>query len=129
MAEFWELVKFLFLSCLFKLSLTPPLGLVPGVIGCLQALEAVKIITDKGDPLSSRLLLYSAMDAHFRNVRLRRRSPQCQVCGDTPSIRELIDYEQFCHSAANDRPEVLKFCATFSFHQRHLPLRIEASIF
>lgn len=81
------------------------LGAVPGVIGCLQALEAVKLVTGKGNPLSGRLLLYSAMDAQFRTVKLRSRNAACVVCGDAPSITELIDYEQFCRSSAHDRHE------------------------
>jgi adenylyltransferase/sulfurtransferase len=78
---------------------------VPGVIGCLQALEAVKLVTGKGNPLSGRLLLYSAMYAQFRTVKLRSRNAACVVCGDAPSITELIDYEQFCRSSAHDRHE------------------------
>ncbi len=71
------------------------LGVLPGVIGVIQATEAVKIILDQGDTLSGRLLLYDAMDMRFREVRLRR-DPSCPACGDHPCIGDVTEYEQFC---------------------------------
>lgn len=71
------------------------LGILPAVIGSIQATEAVKIILGKGDSLSGRLLLYDALNMRFRELRLRR-NPGCPVCGDTPTVRELIDYQEFC---------------------------------
>src|SRR5579875_301513 len=71
------------------------LGVLPGIIGCLQALETVKLIVDKGEPLIGRLLLFDALGMKFRELKLRK-NPGCPVCGENPSIRELIDYEQFC---------------------------------
>lgn len=71
------------------------LGVLPGVIGVIQATEAVKIILDKGTSLSGRLLLYDAMDMRFREVKLRR-DPACPACGDSPSIGDVVEYEQFC---------------------------------
>ena len=71
------------------------LGILPAVIGSIQATEAVKIILGKGDSLSGRLLLYDALNMRFRELRLRR-NPDCPVCGDNPTVRELIDYQQFC---------------------------------
>lgn len=71
------------------------LGILPGVIGCLQANEAVKILLEKGEPLIGRLLLFDAMRGHFRELKLRK-DPSCPVCGENPTIRELIDYEEFC---------------------------------
>jgi adenylyltransferase/sulfurtransferase len=71
------------------------LGVLPGVIGLIQATEAIKLITGKGEPLIGRLLLYNALKMEFREVKLRRNS-NCPVCGDRPTIKELIDYEQFC---------------------------------
>ncbi|MBI3088332.1 MAG: molybdopterin-synthase adenylyltransferase MoeB [Candidatus Omnitrophica bacterium] len=71
------------------------LGVLPGVIGLIQATEAVKLIMGQGEPLIGRLLLYNALKMEFREVRLRR-NPNCPVCGDHPTITELIDYEQFC---------------------------------
>src|SRR5262249_30508367 len=71
------------------------LGVLPGIIGCIQATEAVKLILGEGTPLTGRLVRYDALDMKFREYRIRR-DPKCPMCGDSPSITELIDYEQFC---------------------------------
>jgi MoaD family protein len=71
------------------------LGVLPGVIGTIQATEAIKLILGVGQPLIGRLLLYDALGMRFRELKLRR-DPACPVCGDQPTVRELIDYEQFC---------------------------------
>jgi len=71
------------------------LGVLPGVIGTIQATEAIKLILRAGEPLVGRLLLYDAFNMRFRELKLRR-DPACPVCGDRPTIKELIDYEQFC---------------------------------
>ena len=71
------------------------LGVLPGVIGIIQATEAVKLIIGKGEPLIGRLLLYNALKMEFREVKIRR-NPKCPVCGEQPTIKELIDYEEFC---------------------------------
>jgi len=71
------------------------LGVLPGIIGVIQATEAIKLIIGKGEPLIGRLLLYNALTMKFREVKLKR-DPSCPVCGDHPTIKELIDYEQFC---------------------------------
>ncbi len=71
------------------------LGVLPGIIGCIQATEILKLILGKGTLLTSRLLLFNALDMKFRELKLRR-DPKCPVCGDHPTITELIDYEQFC---------------------------------
>ncbi len=71
------------------------LGVLPGIIGTLQAVEAIKLILGTGKPLIGRLLLYNALDADFRHVKLRR-DVNCPVCGDNPTIKQLIDYEEFC---------------------------------
>lgn len=71
------------------------LGILPGLIGLVQATEAVKLILGIGETLSGRLLLYDALAMRFRELKLRR-DPACPVCGDHPTIRELIDYHQFC---------------------------------
>src|SRR4030066_2366407 len=71
------------------------LGVLPGVIGTLQAVEVIKLILGIGKPLIGKLLLYNALDAEFRQVRVRR-DVNCPVCGDNPTIKELIDYEEFC---------------------------------
>jgi adenylyltransferase/sulfurtransferase len=71
------------------------LGILPGMIGIVQATEAAKLILGKGEPLVGRLLLYDALAMRFRELKLRR-DPDCPVCGDHPTIKELIDYHQFC---------------------------------
>jgi adenylyltransferase/sulfurtransferase len=71
------------------------LGVLPGIIGCVQALEAVKLLLGAGDLLVGRLLLFDALRLQFREMRLRR-DPACPLCGDNRSIHELIDYERFC---------------------------------
>jgi adenylyltransferase/sulfurtransferase len=71
------------------------LGILPGLIGCIQATEAVKLILGKGSPLIGRLLLYDALQMTFQEFKVRR-NPTCPACGEQPSITQLIDYEQFC---------------------------------
>ncbi len=71
------------------------LGILPGLIGVVQATEAVKLIIGHGELLIGRLLLYDALNMRFRELKLRR-SPECPVCGDNPTITQLIDYHQFC---------------------------------
>ena len=71
------------------------LGILPGLIGVIQATEAVKIILGVGETLKNRLLLYDALGMRFRELRLRR-DRNCPVCGDHPTVTKLIDYEQFC---------------------------------
>jgi molybdopterin/thiamine biosynthesis adenylyltransferase/molybdopterin converting factor small subunit len=71
------------------------LGALPGMIGVIQATETIKLILGLGEPLVNRLLLYDALGMEFREVKIRR-DPECPLCGDNPSIRELIDYEAFC---------------------------------
>jgi len=71
------------------------LGVLPGTIGLLQATETLKLLTGIGEPLIGRLVQYDALEATFREFRLRK-DPACALCGETPSITELIDYEGFC---------------------------------
>jgi adenylyltransferase/sulfurtransferase len=71
------------------------LGVLPGIIGSIQALEAMKLILNRGDTLVGRLLLFDALRLRFRELKLRR-DPECPVCGERPTVRELIDYEAFC---------------------------------
>jgi adenylyltransferase/sulfurtransferase len=85
------------------------LGVLPGIIGCIQATEILKLALGKGTSLAGRLLLFNALDMKFRELKLRR-DPQCPLCGDNPTITELIDYEQFCGipvepSAAGQSPD------------------------
>lgn len=71
------------------------LGVLPGIVGCIQATEILKLALGKGSSLIGRLLLFNALDMKFREVRLRR-DPQCPLCGENPTITKLIDYEMFC---------------------------------
>src|SRR5437867_10364504 len=71
------------------------LGVLPGIVGCIQATEILKLALGKGSSLIGRLLLFNALEMKFRELKLRR-DPQCPLCGDRPTIRELIDYEMFC---------------------------------
>jgi molybdopterin/thiamine biosynthesis adenylyltransferase/rhodanese-related sulfurtransferase len=71
------------------------LGILPGVIGLLQATETVKLLLGRGEPLVGRLLTYDSLKMKFRELRLRR-SPECPVCGPKPTITSYIDYEGFC---------------------------------
>ena len=99
--------------CLFPTP--PPPGAVPscaegGILGALcgymgshQALEALKLLLGVGETLANRLLIFDALEGETRVVRWNR-NPECPVCGDRPTIRALIDYEQFCGMPAHDRP-------------------------
>jgi len=71
------------------------LGVLPGIVGSIQALETIKLILGRGRPLIGRLLLFDALDLKFRELKLRK-NPECPVCGAHPSVTKLIDYEQFC---------------------------------
>jgi molybdopterin/thiamine biosynthesis adenylyltransferase/rhodanese-related sulfurtransferase len=71
------------------------LGVLPGVIGTIQATEALKLLAGIGETLINRLMLYDALSMRFRELKLRR-NPNCPVCGDHPTVTELIDYEMFC---------------------------------
>src|SRR6266513_479553 len=71
------------------------LGVLPGMIGCIQATEILKLALGKGGSLIGRLLLVNALEMKVRELKLRR-DPQCPVCGENPTITQLIDYEHFC---------------------------------
>ena len=80
------------------------LGVLPGVVGTIQATEAIKLIMGIGEPLIGRFLIYDALRMKFRELKLKK-DPDCPVCGTNPTVRELIDYEQFC-GVAPAAPEV-----------------------
>jgi sulfur-carrier protein adenylyltransferase/sulfurtransferase len=80
------------------------LGVLPGVIGTLQANEAIKLLLGIGEPLVGRYLLFDALETEFREVKLRR-DPECPVCGEHPTITDYIDYEGFCASPAEWQAE------------------------
>ncbi len=77
------------------------LGVLPGVIGTMQATEAIKLITGMGDPMIGRMLLYDGLEMSFMTIKIRK-NPDCPVCGIPHEQVELIDYEQFCGVPAND---------------------------
>jgi adenylyltransferase/sulfurtransferase len=81
------------------------LGVLPGVIGVIQAIETVKLILGKGDSLIGRLMLFDAMKMKFRELKLRK-NPDCPICGDNPTIKEPIDYEEFCGVTLQPQVEV-----------------------
>ncbi len=78
------------------------LGILPGTIGTIQATETIKLILGIGSPLIGKLLTYNALEMDFKFFNIRR-NPECPVCGDQPTIKELIDYEEFCRMPAHDR--------------------------
>ena len=71
------------------------LGILPGLVGVIQATEAIKLILGKGESLAGRLLLVDSLNMRFRELKLRK-NPECPVCGDHPTVTKLIDYQQFC---------------------------------
>ena len=71
------------------------LGVLPGIIGVIQATESIKVMLGIGEPLIGRFLIYDALNMKFRELRLRK-DPECPVCGTNPTVTKLIDYEQFC---------------------------------
>src|SRR5258707_8736964 len=79
------------------------LGILPGLVGCIQATEAVKLILGRGEPLLGRLMLYDALAMRFQEFKVRR-NPRCPMCGDKPTITALIDYEQFCGMRGQEAP-------------------------
>jgi molybdopterin/thiamine biosynthesis adenylyltransferase len=74
-------------------------GVLPGIIGSLMAFETIKYVLGIGDSLVGRLLVFEGMDMSFRTLNLRR-NPECPLCGDNPTVTQLIDYEQFCGAPA-----------------------------
>lgn len=80
------------------------LGVLPGIIGSIQAAEAIKMIVETGTPLAGRLLLLDASAMRFQEIRVAR-DPACPVCGEAPTIRELIDYGEFCGVDRTERDD------------------------
>jgi sulfur-carrier protein adenylyltransferase/sulfurtransferase len=79
------------------------LGILPGLVGVIQATEAIKLILGSGDTLIGRLLLVDAMGMNFRQLRLKR-NPDCPACGNNPTITKLIDYQEFCGIRGEEKP-------------------------
>ena len=86
------------------------LGILPGIVGLIQATEVVKLILGKGETLVGRLMLFDALGMKFREMKLRK-DKDCPICGEIPTIKELIDYEQFCGipSATEEEAESAKW--------------------
>ncbi len=80
------------------------LGILPGIVGLFQANEVIKLILGKGETLVGRLLLFDALGMKFREVKLRK-DKNCPICGENPTIKELIDYEQFCGVLPESEPD------------------------
>ena len=80
------------------------LGVLPGMVGMTQATEAVKLILGQGSPLLNRLLIYDALEMRWKELNIKR-DPECPVCGENPSVTELIDYEAFCGGVSTDENE------------------------
>jgi adenylyltransferase/sulfurtransferase len=94
------------------------LGVLPGIVGAIQANEAIKLILGAGEPLINRLLLFDAWQLRFRELKLRK-DPDCPVCGPRATIKELIDYEEFCGlrppaatPAQEEKPQMEEITAT-----------------
>ncbi len=102
------------------------LGVLPGVIGVIQATEAVKIILGEGTSLSGRLLLYDAMAMKFREVKLRH-DPTCPACGDNPTINDVVEYEQFCGLPPTETVEEEEDMADYDITPAQLKTMIDAN--
>jgi adenylyltransferase/sulfurtransferase len=81
------------------------LGILPGLVGVIQATETIKLILGKGSPLIGRLLLVDALNMRFRELKLRK-NPECPVCGSHPTVTQLIDYQQFCGIVPATKEEI-----------------------
>jgi molybdopterin/thiamine biosynthesis adenylyltransferase/rhodanese-related sulfurtransferase len=79
------------------------LGVLPGIVGALQAVETIKLILGAGEPLIGRLLLFDALAMRFRELKLKK-NPECPLCGTHPTITKLIDYEEFCGIRGEEAP-------------------------
>ncbi|XP_026209513.1 adenylyltransferase and sulfurtransferase MOCS3 [Anabas testudineus] len=79
------------------------LGVVPGIMGCFQALEVLKIASGHDSSCGQQLVIFDAQGARFRSIKLRPKQAACKVCGENPSVTQLVDYESFCGTAATDK--------------------------
>ncbi|MEE9289138.1 MAG: ThiF family adenylyltransferase, partial [Bacteroidota bacterium] len=98
------------------------LGVLPGIIGSIQALEAIKLIIGQGDSLIGRLLLFDALRLKFRELKLRK-NPDCPICGERRTIHELADYEAFC--GVSDSTEEMKQDKAFEITVEELKRRLD----
>ena len=79
------------------------LGVLPGIVGSIQAMETIKLILGRGDSLVGRLLLFDALAMKFRELKLRK-NPNCPMCGEHRTINKLIDYYEFCGVRGEEAP-------------------------
>lgn len=102
------------------------LGVLPGIVGSLQAMEAIKLLAGIGEPLTGKLIHFDALAARFREFKLRR-DPQCAVCGDHPTITAPIDYEGFCGipTAMNEQSDI----PTITVQELHARIQNESGSF
>jgi len=98
------------------------LGILPGLVGLIQATEAIKLIIGKGEPLIGRLLLVDALGMRFRELKLRK-NPDCVVCGKHPTVTKLIDYEEFCGMRGEEKPVTTN---SFEISVEELKRRLDA---
>jgi adenylyltransferase/sulfurtransferase len=98
------------------------LGILPGLVGLIQATEAIKLIIGKGEPLIGRLLLVDALGMRFRELKLRK-NPGCVVCGKHPTVTKLIDYEEFCGLRGQQKPVTTN---SFEISVEELKRRLDA---
>jgi adenylyltransferase/sulfurtransferase len=97
------------------------LGVVPGIIGCLQAFWTISLLLDDPKLNTPQLLIFNGMQLQsFRHIRLRERRKDCAICGDTPTIHQLIDYPAFCQSAMTDQPESISLLSS----QHHITCKV-----
>src|SRR4051794_10242574 len=91
------------------------LGVLCASIGSIQVTEAIKLLTGTGEPLLGRLMLYDALEMNYRTLAVRK-DPNCAICGDNPTVTELIDYEDFCGAITDEAAEAV-VDSTISVHQ------------
>jgi molybdopterin/thiamine biosynthesis adenylyltransferase/rhodanese-related sulfurtransferase len=101
------------------------LGILPGLLGVIQATEVIKLILGSGEPLVGRLLLVDALAMRFRELRLRK-NPECPVCGPNPTIRELIDYQEFCGIRGSESQEASVTATVPEIRPEELKARLDA---
>jgi molybdopterin/thiamine biosynthesis adenylyltransferase/rhodanese-related sulfurtransferase len=97
------------------------LGILPGLLGVIQATEVIKLILGSGDPLIGRLLLVDALAMRFRELKLRK-NPDCPVCGKNPTLKKLIDYQEFCGIRGEEAPAEV---TTSEMQVEELKLRLD----
>jgi molybdopterin/thiamine biosynthesis adenylyltransferase/rhodanese-related sulfurtransferase len=100
------------------------LGILPGLVGLIQATETIKLIIGKGRPLVGRLLLFNALDMSFDELKIRR-NPHCPVCGDRPTITELVDYDQFCGVGRGSEPSATQGDSLVEITVKELKARMD----